>query len=895
MSKNIAWHNLSFEGVIKQLGSDTEQGLSEKEVKLRQERFGKNKLPEEKPLSKLRIFLEQFRSPLIYILIIAGIITLVLKEYTDTIVIFGAVFLNTIVGFFQENKASQALKALKKVVKHPAEVLRGGNLKIIDSEELVPGDIIILNPGDKIPADGRIIESQNLKINEMALTGEWLSAQKNPKTLVKETPLADRDNMVYMGCVIEDGKGKAVVTAIGKDTEIGKVAVMVKETKEEKTPYQKKLARFSKIFGIIIAFICFLIFVLGLARGKEFIEMFTTAVAVAVAAIPEGLPVAMTVILALGMQRILKKKGLVRRLASAETLGSTSVICSDKTATLTEGKMKVDEVIPAFADLRFAEGFGKARATAGKGDKFLTLKAAILTSEAFIENPDEPKEKWRIRGRPTDKALLQAGIEFGIDRTPHHFSTKSGEGGKKIAELSFSPINKWAAALYEEDGKKNLYVCGAPEKILELSKLKKEERDDWENKLEELAKKGLRIVASAYKKINRGPSSVELTETRSLLAELIKDLTFIGFITLRDPVRKEVKSAMRVCRQAGMRPIIITGDHKLTAKAVAEELGFKIKEESILEGKDLDKLSEQEFKKILSQIQIYARVEPKHKMRIIESWQEREEVVAMTGDGINDAPALKKADIGVALGSGTEVAKETSDLVLLNDSFSIIVAAVEEGRAILDNIRKVITYLLSDSFTEVILIGVSILAGFPLPVTAVQILWVNLIEDGLPDIALAFEPKEKDLMKQKPAGHKIPLLNREMKALIFIIGLFTDILLLCLFFWLIKYSGYGIPHIRSIIFAGLTIDSIFYVFSCKSLRRNIWHINPFSNKFLVFSWIFGVIALIAGLYLPALQTLLKTVPLNLFDWQIILGLGLLNIVLIEATKFYFIVRQQTES
>ncbi len=854
----ISWHNLTWKEVTKLLYSDVKKGLSEKEVKFRQRKSGKNLLPEEEPLSRLRIFLEQFRSPLIYILVIAGIITLFLRDYTDAIVIFGAVFLNTIVGFFQEDKAYQALRELKKAVKHTAEVLREGNLKIVGSEEVVPGDIIILNPGDKVPADGRIIECHDLKINEMALTGEWLSAKKLSEVLPKEKPLADRDNMVYMGCVVEDGTGKVIVSETGVQTEIGKVAKIIKETREEKTPYQKKLAAFSKIVGIVISIICIGIFIEGMITGGKFIEMFTTAVAVAVAAIPEGLPVAMTVILALGMQRILKKKGLVRKLASAETLGSTSVICSDKTATLTEGKMKAGEVI---------------------GDKFLTLKAATLTSAAFIENPTEPKEEWIFRGRPTDRALLEAGIEVGIN-------PKKKFEKKKIAEISFNPINKFAATLYKENEGSFLYACGAPEKILELSSLKKEAKENLQKKLEELAQKGLRVVASAYRKI-------KLPENRSLsIEELCKDLTFLGFITLKDPVRKEVKEAMKVCRRAGMSPIIITGDHKLTAKAVAEELGFKVKEGNIMEGRELDQLSDEEFEKKVKDIQIYARVEPKHKLRIIEAWQGKGKVVAMTGDGINDAPALKKADIGVALGSGTEVAKETSDLILLNDSFSIIVAAVEEGRAIIDNIRKVITYLLSDSFTEIILIGVSLLLGWPLPILAAQILWVNLIEDGPLGLCLAFEPKAKDLMKQKPRGHDIPLLTREMKALIFIIGLVTDLLLLGLLFWLIKYSGYEILHIRSIIFTGLTVDSIFYVFSCKNLRKNLWQINPFSNKFLVFAWIFGVIMLISALYLPPLQTLLKTVPLNLFDWQLILGLGLINIILIEATKWHFIAKKE---
>jgi len=851
----IFWHNLTIEETGELQRTNLNDGLSEKEVKVRQREFGKNKLPEEKPLSKFKIFLEQFRSPLIYILVIAGVITLILKKYTDAIVVFGAVFLNTIVGFLQENKASQTLRALKKIVKHTAEILRDGNLKIIDSNELVPGDIIILTPGGKVPADGRIIESQSLKINEMTLTGEWIAAKKNPEILARETPLTDRDNMIYMGCVIEDGKGKAIVTETGINTEIGKVAATLRETREEKTPYQKKLANFSKIVGIIIGVICFGIFIEGMLTGGEFLEMFTTAVAVAVAAVPEGLPVAMTVILALGMQRILKNKGLVRRLASVETLGSTSVIATDKTATLTEGKMKVSGIT---------------------GDRILAPKAAVLTSEAFIENPDEPKEKWVIRGRPTDRALLEAGIESGIDG-------KREFEKKKIAEIPFNPINKFAAALYEENDEKTIYVCGAPEKILELCDLSVEEKINLEKQLDDSTQKGLRVVAAAYRK------QVENLE------DFFENLVFAGFITLKDPIRPDVKKAMKICRQAGMKPIIVTGDHKLTAKAVAEELGFKIKNENILEGRDLDNLSDEEFEKILPRIQIYARVEPKHKMRIIQAWQERGETVAMTGDGVNDAPALKKADIGVALGSGTEVAKETSDLILLNDSFSIIVAAIEEGRAILDNIRKVITYLLSDSFTEVILVSASILAGFPLPVTAVQILWVNLIEDGLPDIALAFESKEKDLMGQKPGGHNASLLTKEMKALIFIIGLITDFLLLGLFLWLLKYSDYEISHIRTIIFAGLSVDSLFYVFSCKSLRRNLWRINPLDNKFLFFAWIFGIIALLSAIYFSPLQTILKTAPLNIFDWQLILGLGFLNVILIEATKWYFIDKEENEN
>jgi Ca2+-transporting ATPase len=866
MGKEIAWHSISWKEAVEELDSDYKQGLKEKEVRKRQKEFGKNLLPRERSLSKIKIFFQQFKSPLIYILLIAGIVVLIFREYTDAIVIFGAVFLNIIVGFLQENKANKALTGLKEIVKIKAQVIRQGNPKMIDSSEIVPGDIIVLSPGEKVPADARIIEINNLKTNEMTLTGEWLPAEKKETKLLEKTPLADRDNMVYMGTVIEHGKARAIAVATGLKSEIGKVAKMVKVTREEKTPLQKKLYRFAKIIGAVIIAICIIIFIEGVITGNSFLEMFTVAVAVSVAAIPEGLPIAMTVILALGMQRILKKKGLVRKLSSAETLGSTSIIATDKTATLTEGKMRVAEII-----------------TNGRTGHDLVLKIATLCNEAFIENPEQIMKKWIVQGRPTDKALLLAGMQAGFDKK------KLEKRMTPIAEIPFDSANKYLVRAFSLNKKEDIvYVSGAPEKLLEMSKyLKKGTKElaldpklkkKLKDQLEELTGKGLRVVAVGYKRIDN-------------LKDLVNDLVFVGLIALKDPIRKEVKKAMKTVQEAGMRPIIVTGDHKLTAKAVAQELGLKIKERNIMEGKDLDNLSDKKFEKIIEDIQIFARVEPKHKMRIIQAWQNKGEVIAMTGDGINDAPALKKADIGVALGSGTEVAKEVSDLILLSDNFSIIVAAVEEGRGIIDNIRKVITYLLSSSFTETILIAMALLFGFPLPVTAVQILWVNLIEDGLPDIALAFEPKEKDLMKQKPQGHKVSLLSREMKSLIFVIGIASDILLLGLFFWLFKFSNYDLSHIRTIVFTALALDSLLFVFSCKSLRKNLWQINHFSNKFLIYAWMFGVIALVASVYLPPLQAVLKTVPLGMIDWLIVLSLGVLEVILIEFTKWLFITKK----
>lgn len=853
------WHSISFEEAVNALDSHIESGLSHQEALLRQEKFGKNQLPEEKPLSRARIFFGQLKDPLIYILIIAGSVTFFLKEWADTAVIFTAVVLNSLFGFFQENKANRTLNELKKVVKVSARVMRNGNEKNIDSADLVPGDIIFFTAGNKIPADARLIESHHLAIGEAALTGESAPAQKRIDVLPGAAPLADRDNMVYLGSTIINGKGKAVVTAIGKNAEIGKIAILVKETQETKTPLQQKIAHLGKVIGIVVMSAAFLIFIEGILKGRDFFEMFMTSVALAVAAIPEGLPIAFTVILALGTQRILKRKGLVRKLAAAEALGSTSVIASDKTLTLTQGQMLVSETI--------AE------------DRNLLFQIAVLTSEAFIENPNDPYPLWIIDGRPTDKAIILAGAEMGLKKPVLE------RAFAKIDEIPFNSENKFIAVLVKGQSGQEILVAGAPEKILAHSSIAGDDLLKLNNQLNELAGKGLRVVAIAYKKISDHKTEI------ANLGEEIGGLTFAGFIGLKDPLRPEAKEAILLCRKAGMKPIIVTGDHLLTARAVARELDLKTGDENIIEGRELDQLTDDELQKRIKDIDVYARVEPHHKLRIIEAWQKQGKVVAMTGDGINDTPALKKADIGVALGSGTDVAKEVSDLVLLTDNFNVLVAAVEEGRAIVDNIRKVITYLLSDSFTETILIGFSIIFGLPLPVTAAQILWVNLIEDGFPNMALAFEPKEKDLLTRAPEARNVKLLTPEMKSIIFIIGFATDLILLGVFWWLLG-QNYDIQYIRTIIFAALGIDSLFYVFSCRNLRQNIWRVNPFSNKFLTASVIFGFSALIAGIYIPVFRTLLKTVPLRIEEWLIVIGLGFLNLALIELVKYIFIAKRQ---
>ncbi|HDM31878.1 MAG TPA: HAD family hydrolase, partial [bacterium] len=689
---------------------------------------------------------------------------------------------------------------------------------------------------------------------------EWIPSLKTTKVLPKNTHLADRENMVYFGCLVESGQGKAIVVATGKNTETGKIATLLKETKEEKTPLQKKLVHFSKIIGILIGIICIFIFIGGIIREKHILEMFEASVAIAVGGIPEALPVVMTVVLAVGMERILRKKGLIRKLASVETLGSTQIICFDKTRTLTEGKMEVAEI--------------------SAKDKNLALKIAVLCNECFIENPEAPAQEWKIKGSPTDTALIKEGAKRGL------LKPELEKNSILLDWLPFDSKFKYQASLRKENGKTFLYLNGAPEKILEIS----ENQKLWKKKLEAMTQKGLRVIGLGYQELSSSKGSLlKILERKNFKVQ------FVGLIGLKDPLRKDVKEAIKLCREAGMRPILVTGDHKLTARAVANEIGLKVKDDEILEGKDLENFSEEDFEKMLEKIKIYARVEPKHKLKIIEAWQKKGKVVAMTGDGVNDAPALKKADIGIALGSGTESAKEVSDLVLLDDSFSTIIKAIEEGRVILDNIRKSIAYVLADAFTSMILIGLGhVILGWPLPILPVQILWNNFIEDTLPDIAYAFEPKEKDVMKRKPSPKEAPLLTKEMKTLIFATGIIDQLVLLALFWLFWAKLGAPLDYVRTIVFGAICIDTAFVVYSYKNLRRNLWKINPFSNPWLNFSSIIVFLAFGFAIYSPWCQKILHTVPLGIKEWVIIVFSAIISLILIEITKWYFISRHETE-
>lgn len=895
MRKND-WHSYELESIFEELRSDKDFGLSSKNIPQLLKKYGKNILPEEKKASVLLLIFSQFKSPLIFILMIAGITTLLLGHFTDSLIIFSTVILNTTIGFIQEKKASDVLSKLKSLAKIKSYVIRDGVEKEINQDELTVGDVIILHAGNKVPADCRVVESHGLKSNESALTGEWQPVSKITLALPEKTTIFDRKNILFMGCGVDSGWGKAIVVEIAENTEIGKIASLLKHTKKEKTNIQKKIDNFSKWLALGVAFFAMFIFFIGMLSNRPFFEMFLIAVAVSVAAIPEGLTVALTVILALGMSRILEQKGLVRNIISAETLGSTAVIATDKTGTLTEGNMQVSDIFVGKERMVFNDKIISKINKITKEDelKMLSLKTAVLCSEAFIENPEEALEKWIVRGDPMERALVMAGINLGIAED------KIKNNKKEVERKPFDSANKYSAVLYDHDDDNfMLYVLGAPEILLtkstkfddkEIIEIDQNLKDSIKSKLEMIASKGQRIIATAYKKIPKTEKINSDLSSSCDLTHLCDDLTFSGIISLSDPLRKDIREVIMSCKSAGINVIIVTGDHKLTAKAIAEEIGFKITANNIIEGSELAQLSDQEFKKRIRDIKVYARVEPAQKVKIVEAWKELGYQIAMTGDGINDAPALRRADIGIGLESGTDIAKEASDLVLLSDDFSIVVKAIREGRKIVDNMKKTIVFMVSECFSEIVLILGSIVFGLPIFILPVQILWENLIEGSPQGIAIAFEPEETDIMKRKPESSKTPLFSPIMKDIIFKFGIITDIILFFIA-WALYHNGMPIEEVRTFCFVGLALSSLCFGFSCKNLKKNLWHYNPFNNKWLNISILFGWAMILLAVYNPILQILLKTIPLPLMDWIILMGIGLLQIVLIEFVKYIHIKKQ----
>lgn len=879
----IKWHTIPIAEVFSATKSNKD-GLASSEATRRLKESGRNTLPQEKPYSKIRLFLRQFNSPLMYILLTTVLISFSLGHYSDSIFIIVVLLINTTVGFYQENKANQSLAALKRMVKIKARVLRDGYEKEIDSEELVVGDIVLLKSGDKVPADGRIIDAKGLKVNEASLTGESQAVEKKIIDLLPEdAPLPERSNMVFMGTIVEEGRATAIITATGIGTQIGEVVSLLKETKERRTPLQNKIVTLSRWLGAFILSIIFIVLIEGYFTEKNFTEVFVASLALAVSAIPEGLLPAITVILVLGMRRIFKTNGLVRKLSATETLGGVTVICTDKTGTLTEGKMQVSHILTSTRELlsNGLNGLAKGESANGVESHIAALKIATLANDAFVENPEAELQEWIVRGRPTERALLLAGMQAGLNK--HELEKQY----PVIDRVSFESDYKYAATLHHISDQKNLlFVIGAPEEIIARSidldidgrkeKLGTSESDKLMQKFESLTQKGLRVLACAHKDYNAGIKYQNL-------ADLAKELTLVGFIALKDPLRQDAKEYIGITKKAGIRTVIVTGDHRLTAKAIAEEIGLDAKDENILDGKKLETISDDELKEKAKYVSIYARVSPRHKLRIVDALQANEEVVAMLGDGVNDAPALKSADIGVAVGSGTDVAKEVADIVLLDDNFKTIVKAIEQGRVVFGNIRKVFMYLVADDFSELFLFLGSMAMGFPLPLLPAQILWINLVEDGLPDIALTTEQETKGVMEEKPRNPKEPILNKPMKKWMAAIFAITGLAAFFSFFFIWKLTN-DLHLTRTIVFALMCFDSLIFAFSVRSFKRTIFRKDIFSNRYLVGAVAISFLLLIGAIYLPPLQKLLSTQPLGVMEWSVIFGISLVEILLIEKFK-----------
>ncbi|MFZ6035785.1 MAG: cation-translocating P-type ATPase [Patescibacteria group bacterium] len=861
-------------------------GLSSAEAIKRGSGSRPNQLPGKKRLSGWRILLAQFKSILIYILLGAAVVTLILDDRLDTYVILAAVAVNVIVGFIQEYRAQRSLELLRKVVTHYTVVRRDGKRQTIDATELVVGDVVYLAAGAKVPADVRLYSATELQINESSLTGESNPITKVTDPLPSAVLVAEQRNMAFMGTVVVNGSGEGVVVGIGTDTELGKIATLLATTEEESTPLQQKLVGLGKLLGYIILGVAFVIFIIGLVMGYEVRATFATAVALAVAAIPEGLAVVVTVTLAIGMQRILKHKALVRKLVAAETLGSTSVICTDKTGTLTEGEMQVVRVITYSREFDTRTSPALASADAAPAQSyFLALQIGVLASDAYIENPEEAIEHRTVVGMPTEKALIlvatQAGIDLNHVRASH----------PRRALLPFNSRYKYMASLNDDpDHGLILNVKGAPEILLHraakvdldgtVKSLDKTMRDRLRRQYQQLSGQGLRLLGLGYKFMKK------TTDTLTDDPALLDDLVFVGFAVIKDPLRADARETIQRCIQAGIRPVMLTGDHRLTARAIAEEVGLPHQDDNIIEGEEFAKLSREELMSRIHTISVYARVTPEDKLRIIDAWQERGEVVAMTGDGVNDAPALKSADIGVALGSGTDVAKESADMVLIENNFSTIVRAVEQGRIIFDNIKKAILFLLSDSFTLMLLVTLSLFFHWPLPLVAVQILWINLVTDSFPSIGLTLEAGEQDIMSQKPVSRTMPIIDREMKILIGVVSVLIGLLLLGLFAMQRELTG-DLDRARTTTFAAAAIATLLYSFSYRSIRHQIWQQNPFRNRPLVLAVLVGLLIQLPVIYIPALQGVFQTVSLNALDWLLALPVGLAAILCIEIIKMIF--------
>jgi len=888
-----AWHAMETDEALQALRADL-GGLSAEEAERRLREFGYNELVERKRVTALQIFLRQFKDIFVIMLLIATAISFLIGEILDASTIAAIVVLNSIVGLVQEYRSEKAMEAMKKLTTPKTRVLRNGGEAIIPAREVVPGDIVLLEAGDRVPADGKLLEVVDFKTDEAVLTGESTPVNKELGIVEEKTPVADRKNSVFMATHITYGRGKAVITSTGMNTEFGKIAEMVQTMEEEESPLKQKLARFAKKLGIIIVVVCAVIFALELYEVfvlraypitdaiKSIVGSFETAVALAVSAVPEGLPAVVTVTLALGARELAKRNSIIRKLSSAETLGATTVICSDKTGTLTKGEMTVRKI---YVNGEVVDVTGVGYEPKGEflengahikpkenDDLTLLLRAGILCTNAHYDGKS-------VIGDTTEGALIVAAAKAEITKKDLETTYP------RVQEVPFTSERKRMTTVHKTpEGKLVAYVKGAPEVILERSthilkygqakKLSAKEKKTVLETNERMASDALRVLGVAYKELSdNDPADINEDSVE-------KDLVFVGLTGMIDPPREEAKEANQKCQQAGIKTVMITGDHKLTAVAIAKELGM-LKSAMVLTGAELDGMSDEEFEKIVEDVSVYARVSPEHKLRIVRALKKKGHIVAMTGDGVNDAPALKQSDIGVAMGiTGTDVSREASDMVLADDNFATIVNAVEGGRTIYDNIRKFSFFMLRCNFDELLVIGTFALMGLELPLTAGMILWINLVTDGGPAVALSMDPPADDVMSRRPRNPNEGILHGRLASIL--ATFVTQFLGTAVLFYITYYVlGEPLAEARSLAFVQATLQELIIVWNCRSEKHNAFKVGFTSNKFLLFA----VLASVVGTVLIPYTGLFGTAPLTLYDWALVVPISLSGFLILPEV-FY---------
>jgi Ca2+-transporting ATPase len=892
--EKIPWYQQSIEETSKTLGTDTATGLNPDEVKSRLEKYGPNELAHKEGASIFEMFLAQLKDYMVIILIIASIVSMALKEVTDAIVILVIVIINAVLGVIQEYRAGKALEALKKMSAPNAKVIRAGRTMAIPAVELVPGDIVVLETGDYIPADVRLFNSVNLKVEEAALTGESVPVEKDARAeLSGDIGLGDQVNCGFMSTLVTYGRGSGIVTATGMSTVIGNIAKMIQEDKQEDTPLQRKLAQMGKLLGTACLAICAVVFVLGLLRGEEILTMFMTAVSLAVAAIPEGLPAVVTIVLALGMQRMAKHNSIMKKLHAVETLGSTTVICSDKTGTLTQNQMTIVKMYTLGQEVDVSgDGYNPTGKMSIQGEEVdlsqqpalsRLLEIQVLCNDARLDHVTEGgSDEWRIIGDPTEGAMVVAAAKAGINKDDIN------KAQPRLQEIPFDSQRKLMTTFHQtKDGQLAAFTKGAPDILVErctsimrsdgtVSPITPEDVKMIMDENKALAGQAFRVLAMAFKIVDAVPE--EPTPEKDE-----KDLVFCGLVGMIDPPRSEAIDAIKICKSAGIRAVMITGDYRDTAAAIAKQLGIISTENEVLTGAELNKMDDAQLDEAAKTVSVFARVSPEHKVRIVQAMKNNGEIAAMTGDGVNDAPALKRADIGVAMGiTGTDVTKESADMIITDDNFSSIVAAVEEGRVIYSNIRKFVFFLMSCNVGEILIIFLSMILGWEIPLLAIHLLWVNLLTDAFPALALGTEKKEPGLMDVPPRDPNESIINRDMLINIAVQSLVMTAAVLFSFYY--GWQKYGLDMGRTYALVTLISSELLRAYSARSEKLPIWKIGIFSNRNMNLATIVSFGLLLIIMFVPAFREVFNIEMFHWYDWDFVIIAAAMPLVFGELTK-----------